>query len=356
MLSIRGRRRAKPRSLDVSKPGKAHSFAVRQPRKLGKLKTDREIRGELLAHAKLERQLDRETGGDDRLLTFCVFTRDAATGGRARFRFPGLIAPWFNFRLMGIDRSTGFQSWRDYELQLRLLRSSLFAGLHDQPLAAAQWLAFRAITLYYQRKEPHWVPTLTATELRHLHGLRRQCERIERELTAMIKPVREMMSHTLSDQVDMHKDLGRAASDLKGFLMRVVRVPSRTHFSEFRKEDFARHWMLRLPAVPYALFRLLTEHSDPRILKREAYRRIGNFEQEYLGRKARNSEADTEDTVRRQVYTFRRSANCGCMDRILKRLLADKWYCLDHPLNCDWETAGGYPPLPVKKSTRNSKA
>jgi hypothetical protein len=112
---------------------------------------------------------------------------------------------------------------------------------------------------------------------------------------------------------------------------------------EYRKKDLRRYWMLRLPAVAYALFRLLSEHSEPRILKREAYRRIGTFEREYLGRKSRSVEADTEDTVRRQVYSFKTSANRKQMDRILKRLLAGKWYCLESPLNSDWENPKALP-------------
>jgi hypothetical protein len=102
-------------------------------------------------------------------------------------------------------------------------------------------------------------------------------------------------------------------------------------------------WMFRLPAIAYALFRLLAEHSEPRILKREAYRRIGTFEREYLGRRSRSDESDPEDTVRRQIYTFKKSAKRGQMDGILKRLLAGPWYCLDHPLNCDWENSTRLP-------------
>jgi hypothetical protein len=296
-----------------------------------------EIPEEVLAFRKLEKELERETGGNDKDRTFRIFIRDADTGRQVRFMFPGLFGPWFFLKLIGVDRISGFQSWPNYKLELKLLRSSLFCGLQKKQLAAAQWLSCRAITLECERREPHRVFTLSARELRRLHGMRRQCARIERELAMMTKPVREMMSHTVSDEIEMHEELDRAISDLRRFRQRAGRVRSQTYFLEFRKKDMGRYWMLRLPAVAYALFRLLSEYSEPRILKREAYRRIGTFEQEFLGCKSRSAEADTEDTVRRQVYTFKSSANRKHMDRILQRLLASRWHCLDSPLNCDWE-------------------
>jgi hypothetical protein len=173
--------------------------------------------------------------------------------------------------------------------------------------------------------------------------MRRGCERIERELKKMIEAIKHITRYTFSDPAAMCVDLGRAVSQLQRFRQDAEQVPSRRESLEFRRNKLRAFWMFQPPAIAYALFRLLTEYSEPRLLKRHAYSIIGTFEREYLGRMSRSADSDPEDTVRRQVYIFSRSPNRKPMDRILKRLLAGKWYCLDHPLNCDWETPKTHP-------------
>jgi hypothetical protein len=301
------------------------------------LQSDNELPSSVLIYRKLEKELVKEIGADERRESFHIFIDDGSTGRRVRFPLPGLIGPWFHLRLIGVDQHSGLQSWSNYALELKLFRSSLFRGLQKKELAAAQWLGSRAITFECQRRERVPIYTLTATQLRHLHGMRRQCERVERELGTMIEPVKRMMSHTLSDEVDMHDELQRAVSYLRRFQQRARLAPSRTRALEFQRNRLRSFWMFRPPAIAYALFRLLTEHSEPSLLRKKAYCRIGTFEREYLGRKSRSVESDPEDTVRRQVYTFKRSTKRKQMDGILNRLIAGDWYCLDHPLNCDWE-------------------
>jgi hypothetical protein len=173
--------------------------------------------------------------------------------------------------------------------------------------------------------------------------MRRRCERIECEISQLIEPAKEMMSHTLSNEVHMYAELEKAVSHLQRFRERAARVTTQTEALEFVRKSLRPYWMRRPPAIAYAMLRLLTEHSDPRILKKDAYNRIGTFEREHLGRKSRSFESDAQDTVRRQVYVFKASANRKHMDRILERLLAEKWYFLDHPLNCDWEKTPPHP-------------
>ncbi len=301
-----------------------------------------ELPGSIATHRKLDKELENDGCTEERHERFYVMIQDGNTGRRVRFPLPGLIGPWFYLRLAGLERTSGLQSLPSMGLQLKLLRSSVFRGLKKKHLAVAQWLGSRAIVVC-RRLEGQPMYTLTPAELRHLHGMGRQCERIERELAAMIEPVERMMSHTLSDEVDMHDELKRALSHLRKFRERASRVPSRTRMLEFFRNDLRPFWMFRPPAIAYALFRVLTEYSEPRLLRREAYCRIGTFEREYLGRKSRSVEADPEDTVRRQVYIFKRCASRKHMDTILKRLVAGKWYCLDHPLNCDWENPRALP-------------
>jgi hypothetical protein len=289
-------------------------------------------------HNYLEKEFIREAGVEAWREHFSVFTEVGNTGKRRRVELPGLIGRWFHLRLLGVDRITGLQDSSDYALKLKLLRSSLFRGLENYPLAAAQWLGWNAITHACMRRERQAGITLRATELRTLHGLRRRCERIEGELSKMVEPVKSLVKHSGSDgSRDLHRNLERAISHLQSFQKWVRDEPSQTAMLEFHRNHLRSFWMFRPPAIAYALFRLLTEHSEPRRLRKDAYRTIGAFEKEYLGRKSRSDESDVEDTVRRQIYTFRASAKRKEMDGILRRLLAGPWYCLDHPLNSDWE-------------------
>jgi len=296
-------------------------------------------------HNYLEKELTKETGVEGWREHFSVVIEVGNTGKRRRFALPRLLGPWFCLRLIGVDRSTGLQNWSYYALELKLLRSSLFRGLQNSPLAAAQWLGGNAITQACLRRERQAGITLRATELRILHGLRRRCERIEGELSKMVEPVKSLMKHSASDgSLDLHRHLERAISHLQSFQKWVRDEPSQTEMLEFHRNHLRSFWMFRPPAIAYALFRLLTEHSEPRRLRKDAYRTIGTFEKEYLGRKSRGHESDVEDTVRDKIYTFKGSAKRKQMDGILRRLLAGSWYCLDHPLNSDWENPKTIPP------------
>jgi hypothetical protein len=204
----------------------------------------------------------------------------------------------------------------------RLVESSYFDCLVDKPYLAAIWLCRRALIYRWNPSRASRIRVLPSSDLRRLFGMRQKVGAIVRELEAVRKSVQPIEDFHCLTESRMTKHLNRAISALGRFQGEAREEPSQRDRLGWARAENRLAWPFRPPALAYALYYLLRQHTKPRIKADQAYDLVGRFESEFLKHRV----GDTVEVIRRQVRTFKKDSTFRReMDRIVARLLAADW-------------------------------
>jgi hypothetical protein len=210
--------------------------------------------------------------------------------------------------------------------QGRFLRSKLFTEIGGKAFLAAQLICRAAIIRYWHERDPAFIPTLDAPRLRKIHGMRGRVQAIIKKLREVNRTSKTVERVPLLHEIELSGCVEPAIELLQRFTERAKAEQSRADVRRLTRELAKKKWPFEVNGLAYALFTLLTKHSrEGPVRAYEAYRRIGQFENDFLKRKIGDSSGDALETVRVQVRTFRRSRQRGSLDRVLNRLLAAEW-------------------------------
>jgi hypothetical protein len=216
----------------------------------------------------------------------------------------------------------------DLDLLVRqgLLDDSFIGGLSGPGLRALLWFLENAVLVDKKKEIALRVAKRPpATTVHRLHSMSRATRKMISQLKGFAAEIKNMdlLDSPVLREFSASQLLENSVGALRKFDERARQQRTPTQNIKYYQEEV--FWVYRLfkpPALAYAAYRLYTSYSEPRILAKEAYARIGRFENEYLGCHL----LDPYEAVRVQVRTFKRSPERKDMDSILSRLLTEKWF------------------------------
>jgi hypothetical protein len=214
----------------------------------------------------------------------------------------------------------------DLLVSLGLLDDSFIGGLTGPPLRALLWFLENAVAVDEKKKIALSIAKRPpASTVHRLHSMSRAARKMISQLKGFGVEIKSMnlLHSPLLWEFSVPQLVENAVTALRKFEERTRQQPTQTDTVKYFQEQ--HFWVYRLfkpPVLAYAAYCLYTAYSEPRILAKEAYARIGRFENEYLGCHL----LDPYEAVRVQVRTFKRSPQRKVMDSILTRLLTEKWF------------------------------
>lgn len=214
----------------------------------------------------------------------------------------------------------------DLIAKLGLSDNSFIGGLTGPALRALLWFLENAVLVDKKKEIALSVAKRPpATTVRRLHIMSRAARKMISQLEGFEVEIKSMdlLHSPLLREFSVSQLVENAVTALRKFEERTRQQPTHTDtIKYFQEQHFWVYHLFKPPALAYAAYRLYTAYSEPRILAKEAYERIGRFENEYLGCHL----LDPYEAVRVQVRTFKRSPERKEMDSILIRLLTGKWF------------------------------
>jgi hypothetical protein len=270
---------------------------------------------------------DQDRWDNEKQCRFYLSIQDPATGKRKR-RLIGHVDAYPILHPECMDLPDKFPIIGE---QVRLSHSKLFDGLKGKPFLAAHFVGRLAIGRYWQERDHLPIWALPASYLRILHGMSARVRAIVKRLREMQPRVARIEQFPLLYKFYVSGYLETAVRALGKFEERAKDPLSSSDIRRYNKTHAYEIWPFGVHGLSYALFRLLTEHSLGSIRAYVAYRRIGEFQRDFLHRKIGDSSGDTLETVRVQVRSFRRSAQRRDVDRTLARLLTAEWFGYRNP-------------------------